>query len=155
MAGQFPYSSAAGEIIIKGILAKLDMTIPQLSAATGLGYSALQRLYNGETKRITQPVYDALKKRWPHLRDEYLKSAELPVFDNEDETPKDSFSIIDILQNARRILDDVVQRSNELKRYEQELNERARRLDERAAQLDQIALQSLQRDDADNPVKLV
>lgn len=155
MAGQFPFSSVAGEVIIKGLLAKLDMTIPQLSAATGLGYSALQRLYNGETKRLTKPVYDALKKRWPHLRDEYLKSAELPIFDNEDETPKDSFNIIDILQNARRILDDAVKRSNELKLYEQELAERSRRLDERAAQLDKITLLALQRESDENPAKLV
>lgn len=155
MAGQFPFSSVAGEVIIKGLLAKLDMTIPQLSAATGLGYSALQRLYNGETKRLTKPVYDALKRRWPHLRDEYLKSAELPIFDNEDETPKDSFNIIDILQNARRILDDAVKRSNELKLYEQELNERSRRLDERAAQLDKITLLALQREADENPAKLV
>ena len=131
------------------------MTIPQLSAATGLGYSALQRLYNGETKRLTKPVYDALKRRWPHLRDEYLKSAELPIFDNEDETTKDSFNIIDILQNARRILDDAVKRSNELKLYEQELNERSRRLDERAAQLDKITMLALQREADENPAKLV
>lgn len=155
MAGQFPYSSVAGEIIIKGILAKLDMTIPQLCAATGLGYSALQRLYNGETKRLSQPVYEALKKRWPHLRDEYLRTAELPVFDNEDEKPQDTFNIIDILQNARRLLDAATQRTEELKAWEQELAERSRRLDERAAQLDQITLHALQRDNAENGAKLV
>lgn len=155
MAGQFPYSSVAGEIIIKGILAKLDMTIPQLCAATGLGYSALQRLYNGETKRLSQPVYEALKKRWPHLRDEYLRTAELPVFDNEDEKPQDTFNIIDILQNARRLLDAATQRTEELKAWEQELAERSRRLDERAAQLDQITLHALQRDSAENGAKLV
>lgn len=151
MAGQFPFSSASGSLIIKGLLAKLDLTVPQLCQETGLGYSAMQRLYNGETKRLSQQVYDALKKRWPHLRDDYLKRAELPIFDNEDEKPpKDTFNIIEILQDARRLLDDATRRTDELKKWEADLTERSRRLDERAAQLDKITLLALQRNDPQN-----
>lgn len=85
MAGQFPFSNVSGQVILKGILEKLDLTISQLEKETGLSYSSLQRIYNGETKKITMPVYYALKEWKPSLRDEYLRDAILPMFDTDEE----------------------------------------------------------------------
>lgn len=110
----------------------------------------MQRLYNGETKRITQPVYNAIKKTYPHIRDEYLRDAELPIFDNEvNDGAKNEFNIINILRDARKVLEDATSRAEVLDKREQELNERSRRLDERAARLDELTLLALQHKQAE------
>lgn len=152
MAGNAPFSTAAGETILKGLLQALDLSVPQFCAETGLGYSAIQRVYNGETKRITQPVYDAIKRTYPHVRDEYLKRAEMPIFDNDADEPSDeSFNIVHILRDARRVLEDATRRAEALDVREQELNERSKRLDERAATLDRLTLLALQQKQGETP----
>lgn len=144
MAGQFPYSYESGEIIIKGLLAKLGMTISQLCSETDLSYTSMQRIYNGETKKLSLQVYEKLKKRWPHLRDEYLKYAYTPIFDNEEEeSSSDNFNIVEVINNARKILEAANKKAEELKQWEQELAERSKRLDERAASLDRITYLAL------------
>lgn len=148
MAGQFPYSNASGEIILKGILQKLEITISQLEKETGLSYSLLQRIYNGETKKITIPVYEALKSRYPSLRDEYLKNATLPIFIDEESDDPDSendVDIISILNSARQILksaerkeDQLKEKERMLKDWETRLEDRSKILDQRATDLDTI-----------------
>lgn len=138
MAGQFPFSNASGNIILKGILEKLQITISQLEKETGLSYSSLQRIYNGETKKISLPVYTALKEWKPSLRDEYLRDAQLPIFDNEDpDNPQsDDVDIISILNNARKILQLAEQKESYLKDWEERLDARSKELDKRARDLD-------------------
>lgn len=139
MANNFAFSNASGEIILKGILDKLAITISQLEKETGLSYSSLQRIYNGETKKISLPVYTALKEWKPSLRDEYLRDAQLPIFDDEDpDSPKtDDIDIISILNNARRILELAEQKESFLKDWEKRLDERTKILDQRAKDLDE------------------
>jgi len=142
MAGQFPYSNAPGEIIIKGILQKLEITISQLEKETGLSYTLLQRIYNGETKKISIPVYEALKVRYPSLRDEYLKNATLPIFQDEESDDPDSendVDIISILNSARQILKSAERKEDQLKEKEAKLKEWEARLEERTQKLDQRA----------------
>lgn len=138
MAGQFPFSNASGDIILKGILDKLQITISQLEKETGLSYSSLQRIYNGETKKISLPVYTALKEWNPSLRDEYLRDAQLPIFDYEapDAPLSDDVDIISILNNARKILQLAEQKENYLKEWENKLDARTKELDKRASDLD-------------------
>lgn len=139
MANKFAFSNASGEIILKGILDKLAITISQLEKETGLSYSSLQRIYNGETKKISLPVYTALKEWKPSLRDEYLRDAQLPIFDDEDpESPEtDDVDIISILNNARRILELAEQKEAFLKDWEKRLDDRTMVLDQRARDLDE------------------
>lgn len=138
MAGQFPFSNASGDVILKGILEKLQITISQLEKETGLSYSSLQRIYNGETKKITLPVYTALKEWNPSLRDEYLRDAQLPIFDYEapDAPLSDDVDIISILNNARKILQLAEQKEMYLKEWESRLIERSKILDQRAKDMD-------------------
>lgn len=138
MAMQYPFSNASGEVILKGILDKLQITISQLEKETGLSYSSLQRIFNGETKKISMPVYTALKNWKPSLRDEYLRDAQLPIFDNDEDNdiPSGDVDIISILNNARAILDLAEQKEASLKDWEQRLEQRTRILDQRAKDLD-------------------
>lgn len=138
MANNAAFSNASGEIILKGILEKLEITISQLEKETGLSYSSLQRIFNGETKKITLPVYNALKEWKPSLRDEYLRDAQLPIFDDEDpESPQtNDVDIISILNNSRRILELAEQKETFLKEWEKRLDERSKALDQRAKDLD-------------------
>jgi len=139
MAGQFPYSNASGQLILKSILDKLQITISQLEKETGLSYSSLQRIYNGETKKITMPVYSALKERYPTMRDEFLKDATFPIFDDdEDVTEENNIDIIYILRDARKILDACIERQQYLSDLEVRLIKRTEELDERAKNLDAI-----------------
>lgn len=137
MAMQTTYSNASGEIIIKGILDKLQITISQLEKETGLSYSALQRIYNGETKKISVPVYQALKEWNPSLRDEFLRDAQLPVLEGDEDIPtSDNVDIISILNNARQILTLAQEKENSLKDWEKRLDDRTKELDQRARDLD-------------------
>lgn len=137
MAMQAPYSNASGEIIIKGILDKLQITISQLEKETGLTYSALQRIYNGETKKISIPVYRALKEWKPSLRDEYLRDAQLPILEGDEENETtDNVDIISILNNARQILTLAQEKEKSLKDWEKRLDDRSKELDQRARDLD-------------------
>lgn len=141
MAGQFPFSNASGQVILKGILEKLQITISQLEKETGLSYSSLQRIFNGETKKITIPVYTALKEWQPKLRDEYLRDAQLPIFDTDEENeeePEDDINIISILNNARQILEMARDKEQRLKDIEDRLEARSKELDKRASELDAI-----------------
>lgn len=137
MAMQTTFSNASGEIIIKGILDKLQITISQLEKETGLTYSALQRIYNGETKKISVPVYNALKQWNPSLRDEFLRDAQLPVLiEDEDSNTTDNVDIISILNSARQILALAQEKETRLKALEKSLDERTKELDQRARELD-------------------
>ena len=137
MAMQTPYSNAPGEIIIKGILDKLQITISQLEKETGLTYSALQRIYNGETKKISVPVYQALKEWNPSLRDEFLRDAQLPVLEGDEGLhTSDDVDIISILNNARQIMTLAQEKESSLKEWEKRLDERTKELDQRARELD-------------------
>lgn len=149
---QAPYSNASGEIIIKGILEKLQITISQLEKETGLSYSSLQRIYNGETKKISLPVYKALKEWNPSLRDEFLRDAQLPILEGDEENQTtDDVDIISILNNARQILSLAMEKEKSLKDLEKQLNDRSKELDQRARDLDMtIRMMVLQKNTENN-----
>lgn len=151
MAMKLPYSNASGKIIIKGILDKLQITISQLEKETGLSYSALQRIYNGETKKISLPVYKALKEWNPALRDEYLRDAQLPILEGDEENEENSnVDILSILNNAREILSLANEKERSLKELEKRLEERTKELDQRARDLDATMRMMILQKNTDN-----
>lgn len=152
---QAPYSNASGEVIIKGILDKLQITISQLEKETGLSYSALQRIYNGETKKISIPVYRALKEWKPSLRDEYLRDAQLPILEGDEENETtDNVDIISILNNARQILTLAQEKEKTLKEWEKRLDDRSKELDQRARDLDVTMRMMILQKNTDNDNEL-
>ncbi len=133
MAGQFKYSiGEAGQKIIKAIMETKGFTsVAQLAETLkGVSYSGLNRIYNGETKEITIPVYTALKEAFPDLRDEFLKTGERPIYENDEIFTAEAKSV-DLIKMQQ----DLEKKMAELQHREVQLNERARILDSKEAKL--------------------
>lgn len=130
----FETKQARSTRIIKSVIKELDMNITEFSEAIGMGYMQVYYIANGTTKTISEEMINAIKRKFPSVRTNFLLFGTGSVM-GEDTVDEEEQKSLDELFSPSVDSSDMIRLFNRLLDYlekvrtrEEELNEIHKRL---------------------------